>query len=128
VWVKVLRNARLRVTDEQGVARTHYLFAVPAGQLRRHPWREGTVYILPCETFVQDRVTDAESRLWKEWAGEEPVRPLAKLVVRPCDFPFLDDVQGFRTMDVLRPVVVVVWRQLRHQVRSRLAGRGREKG
>jgi len=124
--VKVLKNACFQVTDEQGMSRTHYLFAVPARQLRRHPWREGTVYILPRETFVQDQVVDAKGRLWKEWASDEPVCPLAKLVVGPGDFPFLDDVQGFRLMDILRPVVVVVWRQLRHQVRSWLPGRRRE--
>jgi hypothetical protein len=67
--VKILRNACFQVADEQGVTRTHYLFAVPARQLHQHPWREGTVYILPRETFVQDQIVDAEGRVWKEWAS-----------------------------------------------------------
>jgi hypothetical protein len=126
--VRVLRNACFGVRDADGVTRTQYLFAVPARQLKRHPWREGTVYVLPRDTFVQDQVRDAEGRIWKEWASDEPVYPLSRLAVQPEDFPFLDGVQGFRTMDVLRPVVAVVWRQLQHQVRSWPAGRGREKG
>jgi hypothetical protein len=125
--VKVLKNACFQVAGEQDITRTHYLFAVPARQLRRHPWREGTVYVLPRETFVQDQVVDAEGRIWKEWASDEPVHPLTKLTVQPEDFPFLGDVQGFRLVDILHPVVVVVWRQLRHQVRSWLPGRKREK-
>jgi len=85
------------------------------------------VYILPHETFVQDQVRDAEGRIWKEWASDKPVHPLAKLTVHPEDFPFLGDVQDFRLVDILRPVLVVVWRQLGHQVRSWLPGRRRKK-
>jgi hypothetical protein len=123
--VKVLKNACFQATDEQDVTRTHYLFAVPTRQLRRHPWREGAVYILPRETFVQDQVIDAEGRVWREWASDEPVRPLARLVVGPGDFLFLDDVQGFRLVDILRPVLVVILRQLGHSLRSWVPGLGR---
>jgi hypothetical protein len=122
--VKVLKNACFEATDEGGIPRTHYLFAVPAKQLKRRPWREGAVYVLPRETFVQDQVIDAEGRVWKEWASDEPVYPLARLMVGPGDFPFLDDVQGFRLTDILRPVLVVVLRQLGHSVRSWFSGRG----
>jgi hypothetical protein len=122
--VKVLKNACFQVTDEQGISRTRYLFAVPARQLRRHPWWEGAVYVLPRETFVQDRLVDGEGRVWVEWTSDAPLRSLAKLAVGPGDFPFLEDVQGFRLMDILRPVLVVVLRQLGHSIRSWFSGRG----
>jgi hypothetical protein len=57
------------------------------------PWTNGTMYILPRETFVQQR--NSRGELYDEWASKVAVRPLAKLEVIPADFPFLSDVQYY---------------------------------
>jgi hypothetical protein len=58
------------------------------------------VYILPRRTFEQLR--DGAGVLIAEWASREPVRPLARLRVRPEDFPFVDRVSGHDDTDILR--------------------------
>ncbi|MFC1717052.1 hypothetical protein ACFL6S_25515 [Candidatus Poribacteria bacterium] len=55
------------------------------------PWISGMIYILPRDTFTQQR--NGEGELYDEWASYVAVRPLAKLSITPADFPFLNDVQ-----------------------------------
>jgi hypothetical protein len=83
-----------RELDETGWMRRAYHFSTST--LHDHPWTNGTVYILPGDTFVQE--WDSEGDLDfefedYEWASRVAVRALAKLTVTPADFPFLDDVQ-----------------------------------
>ncbi|MFA9456540.1 hypothetical protein ACERJO_07155 [Halalkalibacter sp. AB-rgal2] len=49
-------------------------------------WREGTIYMLPSDAFVQGGAK-------AEWVSENPVSPVAKLAVAPEDFIFRNQVK-----------------------------------
>jgi hypothetical protein len=90
-------NACVRLSDETGlVSEPRYVFAISEPALRQQPWRTGTVYLLPGETFEQQpalRFGPYEVRV-PQLASLVPVRPLAQLEVAPEDFPFLKDIRG----------------------------------
>ncbi len=72
----------------------YYLFSINGDALPHAPWRNGTIYILPGETFerqphVRLRGVEVDSA---QWASLVPVRPLARLAVAPEDFPFLAQI------------------------------------
>lgn len=75
--------------DEVGV----YHFSVNQEWLDKNPWRSGTLYVLPRQTFRQMPMT-ASGGLSNEWVSEVPVRPLVRIAVAPEDFPFLAQVGG----------------------------------
>jgi hypothetical protein len=74
----------------------YYFFSVSRPALDRQPWHTGTVYFLPAATFE----TQPPLRSGDAWiqvaqaASPVPVKPAAKLTVRPGDFPFLQQVRG----------------------------------
>ena len=70
--------------EDQGLDRRYYKLTVGVNGLRRNPWRNGTVYALPPDTFKR----------WGEWTSREPVRPILRLAVTPDDLPLKDDVWG----------------------------------
>ncbi|MFN8490502.1 MAG: HEAT repeat domain-containing protein [Caldilineaceae bacterium] len=70
--------------EDQGLDRRFYKLAIGVNGLRRQPWRNGTIYILPAETF----------EYWNEWTSRTPVRPLMRLAVTPDDLPLLDQIWG----------------------------------
>ncbi|MFI7122762.1 hypothetical protein [Amycolatopsis sp. NPDC049868] len=80
-----------------GEARYHFSISAPA--LARRPWRAGTVYLLPAATFELEPA-DGDIRPTQA-ASPVPVRPVAKLTVRPEDFPFLGDVHGHVDAELL---------------------------
>jgi hypothetical protein len=74
-----------------------YSLEAPDGRSRRYvhlgaefiglsdrPFIEATVYILPRDTFT----------MYGEWTSLVPVKPLARLRVRPTDFPLLEYLWG----------------------------------
>ena len=76
--------------------RRHYFFAIT-----RHPddpesWTNGTVYLLPRDTF--------EHSFAEEWVSPAPVRPVARLRVSPDDFPFRQATVRFDERDSPRTV------------------------
>lgn len=89
-------NACIRLADASGrVSEPRYVFSISRSALPEHPWRAGTVYVLPGETFVQQpplRFGDAEVRV-PQLASPVPVKPLARVAVEPADFPFLAHVR-----------------------------------
>ena len=66
--------------DASGRQRRFYLLAIGIDSDREYPWSDGTVYILPRDTFV--KIYD-----W-DWVSKVPVKPLAKLPVCRKDVPF----------------------------------------
>ncbi len=50
---------------------------------------DGWIYLLPGDTFEPSDTAD-------EWISRQPVEPLARLPVRPSDFPFLAAIAGHR--------------------------------
>ncbi|RNA66867.1 hypothetical protein [Alteribacter keqinensis] len=71
-----IRNLCLTAPTKKGVKR-YYYFSVN----RNVHWTDGTIYFFPKEPFKQGGIRN-------EWISESPVEPLAKLAVKPEDFPF----------------------------------------
>lgn len=70
--------------EDQGFDRRYYKLAIGVNGLRRDPWRNGMIYILPPNTFVYQC----------EWTSRAPVPPLMRLAVTPDDLPLRADVWG----------------------------------
>lgn len=93
----IISNACVRLIDPDGVTgEPHYWFSISRQVLPRFPWRDGSVYLLPREGFVeQDPMHFGEFTVRiAQWASPTPVAPLGRLEVTPEDFPFLDRVRG----------------------------------
>lgn len=90
-------NACIRLADGSGqVSEPRYVFAISQPALRQQPWRTGTVYFLPGDTFVNQpslQFGPYEVRV-PQLASLVPVKPFAQLEVTPEDFPFLRDIRG----------------------------------
>jgi len=73
-----------------------YFFSITHSALIQKPWREGTVYTLPRETFEQEppQPMSGVEIVFPHWISAKPARPVAKLLVEPQDFPFLVQVHG----------------------------------
>ena len=95
--IPTMTNACVRLADASGVVSPpRYVFSVSRGALRRRPWREGVVYVLPGDTFIlQPPLRFGEYQvLIPQLASSVTVRPLARVPVKPADFPFLDQVRA----------------------------------
>jgi hypothetical protein len=90
-------NACIRLADAAGtVSPPRYVFSISRSALPLRPWRSGTVYVLPGETFELQpplRLGEFEVRI-PQLASSVAVRPLARVAVDPADFPFLADIRG----------------------------------
>jgi hypothetical protein len=75
---------------------SYYLFSVTREVLVKRPWRTGFVYLLPRATFaLQPSVTFGEAEIQiPQLASLAPVVPLARILVEPDDFPFLNQIRG----------------------------------
>jgi len=85
----------IRISPEQTLGPL-YFFSITHSALVQNPWSEGTVYILPRETFTQEppqQMFGAEL-IFPHWVSFQTARPVAKLLVKPQDFPFLAQVHG----------------------------------
>jgi hypothetical protein len=95
--VTSLVNSCARVIAPDGHrGEPYYFFSINADVLSRRPWRRGTVYVLPRQSFVRQaplryRGLQLEAA---QWASLVSVRPLARLPVEPGDFPFLEAMHG----------------------------------
>jgi hypothetical protein len=90
-YVKSLMNSCVRTRESDGRLKSWYFFSINGDALPHAPWRNGTIYLLPGETFEQQKPTafrGMEVEL-AQWASAVPVKPLARLQVTPEDFPFL---------------------------------------
>jgi hypothetical protein len=74
----------------------YYVFSVSQSALPNQPWRMGTVYLLPRDTFTdQPSLTLGSNQVHiAQLRSFEFVQPLAKLTVSPEDFPFLMQIRG----------------------------------
>lgn len=78
---------------------SRYLFSIGSDPRDELSWCEGTIYVLPAETF---RATP-DSR---ELVSTVPVRPRARLRVTPDDFPFREQTLGHGAADTPRSVSI----------------------
>ena len=90
-------NACIRLVDAAGqVSEPRYVFSISQPALLQQPWRAGTIYLLPGDTFVNQpslRFGPYQVRV-PQLASLAPVTPLARLDVASQDFPFLKDIRG----------------------------------
>ncbi len=90
--VTSLVNTCLRFVEPDGSrSEPYYYFSINADALARSPFRRGTIYILPRQTFERQALQPFQGRQVEsaQWASPVPVRPIARLPVEPDDFPFL---------------------------------------
>ena len=73
-----------------------YFFSITQSILIQKPWCKGAVYILPRETFTQESSQQAQGTeiIFPHWISFQSAKPIAKLLVEPDDFPFLDQTHG----------------------------------
>jgi hypothetical protein len=94
--VQSISNGCMRLVDPAGkISEPYYIFSVSHESLPHKPWRSGSVYLLPRETFVEQAPIpfgEYQVRI-AQLASLEPVAPLARLDVTPQDFPFLDQIR-----------------------------------
>lgn len=90
----VINNGVFLLENAAGETLEVYQFAVSADLLAADPWAPGMLYILPAETF--ERLQAPHGQPLNEWASRQPVVPFASLPVQPEDFPFLQQVGGYR--------------------------------
>ncbi|MBE0698445.1 MAG: hypothetical protein IH586_16130 [Anaerolineaceae bacterium] len=85
----------IRISEEQSIGPL-YFFSITRSALQQQPWCEGTVYILPRETFYQEptQMMSGAEITFPHWISPKPVWPIAKLLIQPEDFPFLSQVHG----------------------------------
>lgn len=90
-------NACVRLADAAGeVSEPRYVFSISRSALPDRPWRSGTVYVLPGDTFELQppmRFGAFEVRV-PQLASFVAVKPLARVAVEPEDFPFLSQIRG----------------------------------
>lgn len=90
-------NACVRLADETGTLHgPYYVFSVSQGALPSQPWRTGTVYLLPRNTFMtQPPMAFGSYEVHiAQLASLMPVQPIAKITVTPAEFPFLTQIRG----------------------------------
>lgn len=95
-----IRNGVMYFHDRDGNSLSVYNFSINQEQLAERPYTEGVLYFLPRETFARLKLT--EEAYANEWASEQVVEPLAKLRVRPEDFPFIRQIGGHDDGELLR--------------------------
>lgn len=84
-----LRNGSFIVSGPRRQPVQYYFFSINQQMFETHPWRAGTVYVLPRKPFDQ---TSKGVVRFDEWASKKPVTPVARVVVSPEDFPFIHQV------------------------------------
>ncbi len=73
-----------------------YFFSITDTALAAAPWRRGTLYFLPRDSFEQQPAGEFGGlrASIQQWASREPVIPLAHIAVGPEDFPLLHRIRG----------------------------------
>jgi hypothetical protein len=95
-----IRNGVMYFNNRQGKRLPVYNFSINREMLAERPYCTGAVYFLPKDSFRRLKlVGDAWSN---EWASQEPVDPIARLLLRPEDFPFLEQIGGHDDSMMLR--------------------------
>lgn len=102
MWFSILDKSRIRVTENgcvrlgRGPGRIkYYHFDLPAENKVDPPFIDGMMYIARAADFPDHHpipLLDRFDAEFEEWGSVDPVTPLAKLPVRPVDFPYLNKV------------------------------------
>lgn len=73
-----------------------YFFSMTHSVLVQNPWCDGVIYLLPRGDFEREpaREFSGAEIIFPHWISFKPARPVARLLVHPQDFPFLDQIHG----------------------------------
>ena len=71
-------------------------FSITHSALLQEPWCEGTIYILPRQSFEQEASQQVQGMeiISPHWISTLPAKPIAKLQIGPQDYPFLAQIHG----------------------------------
>jgi hypothetical protein len=77
--------------DNDSPGTPYYFFSISQQAVGRQPYRKGVVYLLPRDSFIAQPPIEFGSLRIRiaQLASPQGVKPLAKLVITPEDFPFL---------------------------------------
>jgi len=95
-----INNGAIQLRGDDGSVLRRYFFTVEAESLKKSPWIPGAMYILPRLNAEPDP-DHANVRYEKytlevsHWLYRDEVQPIAKLMVKPDDFPFLNCIWGY---------------------------------
>jgi hypothetical protein len=84
-----LRNGSFLLSRPGEMSERYYFFSINREMVGNSPWRSGSVYILPRDSFTQSGTGIVR---FDEWFSEEPVVPVAKFDISPRDFPLFERV------------------------------------
>lgn len=102
MFFSIIDRSKLEGSIRNGVDRFHgpdgdhldlYHFSVHHELLEQRPFTTGALYLLPRDRFTCLPLYPGGPPS-PEWACHETVRPLARLILTPDDFPFLDQIGG----------------------------------
>lgn len=90
-------------TSPEPLSEPLYFFSITHSVLLREPWCAGAVYILPRQSFIREAAQQVQGTeiIFPHWIGSKPEQPIAKLLVEPDDFPFLDQIHGHNNEKLL---------------------------
>jgi hypothetical protein len=102
--VTSLVNGCVHVVAPEAARGHFYFFSIGADTKSGAPWRNGTVYLLPGDSFERQPLPPASGLVIEstQVASLTAVRPLAKLAVGPDDFLFLDQVRRHDSVELRR--------------------------
>jgi hypothetical protein len=103
MWFAILDKSKYNLT-RNGCVRVglgagrikYYHFELPKSNRENIPFTEGMIYIARASDFPDKRpypLLDHFNAEIEEWGSTNPITPLARIKVRPEDFPYLDQVQ-----------------------------------
>jgi len=84
-----------RISPDQ-LSEPLYFFSISQFVLIQKPWCTGAIYILPRQSFTQEATQQIQGTeiIFPHWISSQPAQPIAKILVEPDDFPFLDQIHG----------------------------------
>jgi len=95
-----INNGAIQLKGDDGSVLRRYFFTVEAESLKKSPWIPGAMYILPGAGAEPDpdfrEVRYGQYTLdVSHWLYRDEVHPVAKLMVEPDDFPFVNTLWGY---------------------------------
>jgi hypothetical protein len=92
-----------RISPDQ-LSEPFYFFSITQSVLIQKPWCTGVIYILPRQLFTQEssQQTQGTEIVFPHWISSKSAQPIAKLLVQPDDFPFLDQIHGHNDEKLLK--------------------------
>ena len=103
MWFAILDKSRYNRTNNgcvrvgTGLQRVkYYHFQLPQSNRENDPFTEGMMYVTRAEDFPAKRpfpLLDFFNAEVEEWGSTNPITPLARIRVKPEDFPYLAQVE-----------------------------------